>query len=274
MTEIAYDPARISFETLLDVFWKHHDPTVAQEAQYRSVIFYRSVAQRRLAEASKRRLAASGKYRRPVLTEILPLPTFYAAEDYHQHYYEQHSQRGRAADDGATAQACAAGAKQDAKGDGETSAGRARAKGQLRVFRATEKAMIDTEPVVETDAHWRQVLTPEQYDVARRGGTEAPFANAYWDNHAAGVYRCVACGNDLFTSDTKFDSGTGWPSFWAPIAKQNVAEVADISVVLVRTEVRCRVCGAHLGHVFTDGPQPTGLRYCMNSAALRFVPEK
>jgi peptide-methionine (R)-S-oxide reductase len=130
--------------------------------------------------------------------------------------------------------------------------------------------MIDAEPVSRTDAEWRQVLTEEQYEVTREGGTERPFDNAYWDHHGSGVYRCVACGNDLFSSDAKFESGTGWPSFSSPIADENVATVTDRSHGMTRTEVRCRRCGAHLGHVFEDGPRPTGLRYCMNSASLRF----
>jgi len=128
-----------------------------------------------------------------------------------------------------------------------------------------------TKKVIKTEEEWRQHLTPEQYQVTRRKGTEPPFTGQYCDTKAKGIYQCVCCGGELFSSDTKFDSGTGWPSFWAPIAKDNIKTEKDISLSMRRVEVLCSSCDAHLGHVFEDGPKPTGLRYCINSASLKLL---
>jgi peptide-methionine (R)-S-oxide reductase len=139
---------------------------------------------------------------------------------------------------------------------------------------AAAPAHDDPTKIVKSDAEWRRILTPEQYRVLRGADTELACSGRYWREHRRGLYRCAACGYDLFRSESKFESGTGWPSFWSPIAAARLEVVRDTSLGMVRDEVRCARCGSHLGHVFDDGPKPTGQRYCMNSVALDFVPQK
>lgn len=243
--QIRFDPEVFPYRKLLELYWQQIDPTdeggqfYDRGHSYRTAIFYHSEKQRQEAEASKQELEASGRFDKPVATEILPATTFYPAEEYHQNYHKKnpaHYKRYRSA------------------------SGRdAFTKKYWGVSAEQKQSLKDS-------------LTPIQYQVTQENGTERPFQNEFWDHGEEGIYVDIVSGEPLFSSKDKYDAGCGWPSFTRPLSAYHIEEKLDTTHGMVRVEVRSKLGDSHLGHVFDDGPGPNGLRYCINSAALRFVP--
>lgn len=242
--QITYDPEKMPYETLLKQYWQQIDPTDAggqfndRGDSYRTAIFYHNEEQHRLAEDSKKELANSGRFQKEIVTKILPAGPFYRAEEKHQHYYKKNPFHYNLYKEGS---------------------------GRARFIRDNWKN-------TKSDEQLRAELTPLQYEVTRNNATEPPFQNEYWDNREEGIYVDIISGEPLFSSLDQYDAGCGWPSFTKPIQRHEMEEKLDTSYGMRRIEVRSKTSDSHLGHVFDDGPGPDRARYCINSAALRFIP--
>lgn len=241
--QITYNPDIFPYQKLLDIYWQQIDPTDLggqfhdRGSSYRTAIFYHNEQQRAAAEASKQALQGSGRFTKPIVTEIVPASAFYPAEEYHQDYHKKNTYRY----------------KLYRKGSGRDQ-------------------FIESHWKIKKDLNeLKKRLTPLQFNVTQNNGTEPPFENEFWAYNGEGIYVDIISGEPLFCSKDKFDSGCGWPSYSRPLHKENIIERQDTSHSLIRTEVRSKRADSHLGHVFNDGPAPGGLRYCINSAALRFI---
>ena len=257
VVQVTFDPTKVKYADLVEVFWRSMDPTdsegqcVDRGKQYRPEIFYHNERQKLAAEQSKKKLADSKRFKKPIVVPITSFTSFYPAEEYHQDYYKKNPLRHKYYRYGS---------------------------GRDKFLEKHWKKALPSKKLSKyprpSDAEIKKMLTKTQYYVTQKDGTEPPFKNEFWDNKKDGIYVDVVSGEPLFSSTHKFKSGTGWPSFYKPLVAGNIVEKDDFSLFGKRVEVRSKHGDSHLGHVFDDGPQPTGLRYCINSAALKFIPVK